>query len=62
MHLTSYRGTRRATSARPSFLEIRGRLATPGYVGIRRRPDSHTAATATVLTEADTLVISTVSR
>lgn len=57
MKLNTYRGTRRATPERPSFLEIRGRLATPHYVGIRRRPE----AASVSLTETDTLVLDTVT-
>lgn len=57
MKLNTYRGTRRATPERPSFLEIRGRLATPHYVGIRRRPQ----VTGVSLMETDTLVLDTVS-
>lgn len=50
-----YTGRRRAAPDRPSCLEVRSRLATPGYIGIRHRP---TAA----VTKADTATPATVTR
>lgn len=51
----NYTGRRRACADRPSYLEVRARLATPGYIGIRHRP-------TTAVTKADTATPVTVTR
>lgn len=55
--LKLYRAKRYAHRDRPSFLEVRGRLADPHYVGIRRRPEVASVS----LTETDTIEMDTVS-
>lgn len=59
----TYRGAHRA-DGRPSFLEVRGLIATPGYVGIRRYEEpAHRrgpALTPRPVTEADTAILNAV--
>lgn len=40
----NYIGRRRACQDRPSYLEVRGLPATPGYVGTRHRRESERTA------------------
>lgn len=62
MNLT-YTGRRRADQNKPSYLEVRGLLATPGYVGIRHAEEAPRKRRGPRLsvTETDTLVLGTVA-